>query len=60
MSKTKQKFNFIFISVKDRNEQPHTYRVESNAGDTKVVHRNLVLDSFLPVVTTNNELCDDD
>ena len=48
-------------TVRDRNERKHTYRVESNAGDTKVVHLNLVLDiSFLSVVTTNNKLRDDD
>ena len=37
-------------TVKDRNERTHTYRIENDEGDVRVVHRNLILDiSFLPV-----------
>ena len=46
-------------TVKDRNLRTHTYKLEDGEGDTKIVHRNLVLDiSFLPVVTSEVESCD--
>lgn len=52
-------------TVKDRNAQNHTYKVEDPNGATKVVHRNLLLDiSFLPVVRTfedeEEEMCTPD
>ena len=37
-------------TVRDRNLHTHTYRVENDEGNVRVVHRNLILDiSFLPV-----------
>lgn len=49
--KLADKWSAIVYTVKDRNPQNHTYKLESPEGATKVVHRNLLLDiSFLPVV----------
>lgn len=46
-------------TVKDRNLKTNTYMLEDSDGNTKEVHCNLVLDiSFLPMVTTEEELCD--
>ena len=59
--KLADKWNATVYTVTDRNERTHTYKVESSTGDTKVVHRNLVLDvSFLPVVTVEDQLCEND
>ncbi|KAF0036608.1 hypothetical protein F2P81_011920 [Scophthalmus maximus] len=56
MKKLADKWNATMYTVKERNLQTHTYKLEDNAGNTKVEHRNLVLDiSFLPVVTTEEE-----
>lgn len=45
-------------TVKDRNLQTHTYKLEDSKSSTKIMHRNLILDiSFLPMVTTGEELC---
>ncbi len=57
--KLADKWNPTVYTVKDRNLQTHTYKLEDSKGDTKIVHRNLVLDiSFLPVVTDAVNLCD--
>ena len=58
--KLADKWNATVYTVKDRNLQTHTYKLEDGTGSTKVVHRNLLLDiSFLPVGTPGEELCDD-
>ncbi len=57
--KLADKWDATVYTVKDRNLQSHTYRLEDSQGNTKVVHYNLVLDiCILPVVTTENEGCD--
>lgn len=57
--KLADKWSATVYTVKDRNLQTHTYKVEDSRGDTKIVHRNLVLDiSFLPVLTREEGLCD--
>uniref|UniRef100_A0A3B4ZFA4 Gypsy retrotransposon integrase-like protein 1 n=1 Tax=Stegastes partitus TaxID=144197 RepID=A0A3B4ZFA4_9TELE len=57
--KLADKWDPTVYTVKDRNLQTHTYRLEDNKGKAKIVHRNLVLDiSFLPVVASEKELCD--
>lgn len=57
--KLADKWSAIVYTVKDRNLQTHTYKLVDSSGNTKIVHRNLVLDiSFLPVVTTGEDLCD--
>lgn len=57
--KLADKWNVTVYTVKDRNLQTHTYELEDGDGDTKIVHRNLVLDiSVLPVVTTEVGSCD--
>lgn len=46
-------------TVIGRNLQTHTYKLEDDKGDTKTVHRNLLLDiSFLPVMVNGEGLCD--
>ncbi|KAI3375460.1 hypothetical protein L3Q82_003790 [Scortum barcoo] len=51
--KLADKWNAKVYTVKDRNLQTHTYKLEDSEGHTKIVHRNLVLDiSFLPAVIT--------
>lgn len=55
--KLADKWDATVYTVRDRNLQTHTYKLEDDRGNIKVVHRNLVLNiSFLPVVTA--ELCD--
>lgn len=50
--KLADRWNAKVYTVKGRNLQTHTYKLEDSDGHIKVVHRNLVLDiSFLPVVT---------
>ncbi len=57
--KLADKWNETVYTIKDRNLQTHTYKLEDIKGDTKIVHRNLVLDiSFLPVMTDGKRLCD--
>ncbi|KAL4009395.1 hypothetical protein ACER0C_003247 [Sarotherodon galilaeus] len=50
--KLADKWDATVYTVRDRNLQTHTYKLEDDSGNIKVVHRNLVLNiSFLPVVT---------
>ncbi|CAI5657160.1 unnamed protein product [Oreochromis niloticus] len=50
--KLADKWDATVYTVRDRNLQTHTYKLEDDRGNTKVVHRNLVLNiSFLPLVT---------
>lgn len=57
--KLADKWNAKVYTVRDRNLRTHTYKLEDNNGDTKIVHRNLVLDvSFMPVEAAGVELCD--
>lgn len=47
-------------TVKDRNLQTNVYKLTDDAGNHRVVHRNLVLDiSFLPVKSVNEAVDDD-
>lgn len=56
--KLADKWNATVFTVKDRNLQTHTYKLEDGRGNTKVVHRNLLLDiSFLPVKSVEEEAC---
>lgn len=55
--KLADKWDATVYSVKERNLQTHTYKLEDDRGNTKIVHRNLVLDiSFLPVRTSEEEM----
>uniref|UniRef100_A0A8C6M195 Gypsy retrotransposon integrase-like protein 1 n=1 Tax=Nothobranchius furzeri TaxID=105023 RepID=A0A8C6M195_NOTFU len=57
--KLADKWDPTVYTVKERNLQTHTYKLEDNKGKTKVVHRNLVLNiSFLPVVCAERDLSD--
>lgn len=62
--KLADKWSPIVYTVKDRNSQNHTYKLEGPEGATRIVHRNLLLDiSFLPVMDScdaKDELCTPD
>ena len=48
--KLADKWAVTVYTVIDKNTQTHIYKLEDDAGNTKVVHRNLILDiSFLPI-----------
>ena len=48
--KLADKWAATVYTVIDKNPQTHIYKLEDDAGNTKVVHRNLILDiSFLPI-----------
>ncbi|KAK7878779.1 hypothetical protein WMY93_030939 [Mugilogobius chulae] len=54
--KLADKWSPTVYTIKDKNSQNHTYKLEDPDGATKVVHRNLLLDiSFLPVINASDE-----